>query len=156
MTNVLPFPTNPVRHLSVRAADRLARRVDAMAARPSRAGVDRIADCLLALEASCFTEPCIVTARNMAREMRVAVVMPGYDRLLTPAEAREVAQVLRAENAFAGAFGTALRLDDVADQAERRLPDGGPFNPRPNGSGRRFLIIALFAAAAFLALRAFT
>jgi hypothetical protein len=156
MTNVLPFPTNPVRHLSVRAADRLARRVDAMTARPSRAGVDRIADCLLALETSCFTEPCIATARNMAREMRVAVVMPGYDRLLTPAEAHEVAQVLRAENAFAGAFGTALRLDDVADEAERRPPEGGPLNPHPNGSGRRFLIIALFAAAAFLALRAFT
>ncbi|MCG2662891.1 hypothetical protein [Brevundimonas sp.] len=155
MTNVLPFPTNPVRHLSVRAADRLARRVDAMTARPSRPGVDRIADCLLALEASCFTEPCIATARNMAREMRVAVVMPGYDRLLTPDEAREVAQVLRAENAFAGAFGTARRLDDVADQAERRRPDGGPLNPRPNGSGRRFLILALLAAAAVAALRAF-
>ena len=156
MNNVLPFPTNPVRHLSVRAADQRTRRVDAMAAWPSRADVDRIADCLLALEASCFTEPCIATARNMAREMRVAVFTLGYDRLLTPAEAHEVAQVLRAENAFAGAFGTALRLDDVAAQAERRRPDGGPLNPRPNGSGRRFLIIALFATAAFLALRAFT
>lgn len=155
MTNVLPFPTNPVRHLSLRSARRLAYRVDSVVARSSRAGVDRVADCLLALEASCYAEPCILSARNMARQMRVAVVMPGYDRLLTPDEARAVAHALRADNAFAGAFGTALRLDNVADEAERRRPDGGPLDPRPNHTGARFIILAILIATAVLALRAF-
>ncbi|WP_404419167.1 hypothetical protein [Brevundimonas vesicularis] len=155
MSNVLPFPTNPVRHLSAGSTLRLAQRVDAMVARSVRPGVDRVADCVLAMEASCYTEPCIVAARNIARETRIAVVMPGYDRLLTSDDARAVAHRLRADNAFAGAFGTALRLDQVADEADRRSPDGGPLNPRPNKTGARFLIVATLIAAAICALRAF-
>lgn len=155
MTNVLPFPTNPVRHLSFGSTQRLAHRVDAVVARSIRPGVDRVADCVLALEASGLHEPCILAARNIAREMRVAVVMPGYDRLLTPTEARDVADTLRADNAIAGGWSTALRLDQVADEADRRPPNGGPLNPRPNHTGARFIILAILIATAVLALRAF-
>ena len=157
MSNVLHFPaapTNPVR-LSRRSAARLARRVDGAVERYARPGVDRVADCVLALEASCHADPCILPARNLSRQGRVAVVMPGYDRLLTPDDARAVALRLRLDNAFAGAWAVALRLDDVADQAERRSPDGGPLDPRPNRTGARFLILATLIAAAVLALRAF-
>lgn len=151
MTNVLPFPsaTNPVRQpLSLPAFARLSARVDALAARSTRAGVDRVADCVLALEAACWAEPCILPQRGMGGAPHVAVVMPGYDRCLSPAEARDVAQVLRADNAFAGALGVALRLDRVADEAERRDPRGGPLNPEPRGTGRRFLILAAAIVAA--------
>jgi hypothetical protein len=155
MTNVLPYPTNPVRHLSLGSTLRLAHRVDAVVARSARPGVDRVADCVLALEASCLHDPCILAARNVAREMRVAVVMPGYDRLLTPTEARAVANALRADNSIAGGWMTAFRLDTAADQADRRPPNGGPLDPRPNGAGGRFLILAILIATAVLALRAF-
>ncbi|WP_292045834.1 MULTISPECIES: hypothetical protein [unclassified Brevundimonas] len=141
--------------LSSKSTLRLAHRIDAAVSRSARPGLDRVADCILALEASCYTEPCILSARNIARERRVAVVLPGYDRLLTSDEARAVAHRLRADNAFAGAFGAALRLDDVADEAERRDPAGGPLAPRPNNTGARVLIIAILIASALLALRAF-
>lgn len=154
MADILPFPTNPVRRLSDRASARLLHRVDAVSSKPPRsAGVDRVADCLLALEAACWAEPCIVPSRTLTRTLRVAVVLPGYDGVLTSAEAREVAQVLRAENAYAGALGTALRLDDVASQTDRRGSDGGPLERGPNGSGGQFLIIALLCAAAYAAWR---
>lgn len=156
MTNVLPFPTNPVRHaLSIPAFRRLSRRVDAVAARPSRAGVDRIADTLLALEAACWAEPCILPQRGAAGGRFVAVVLPGHDGRLTPSEARDVAAALRADNAFAGALGVAFRLDQVADEAERRDDRGGPLSPQPNRTGGRTLIVLILIAAAVLGLHAF-
>ena len=152
MTNVLPFPSHPTNRVrqppSLPAFRRLAERVDALATRSSRAGVDRVADCVLALEAACWAEPCILPQRGMGGAPHVAVVMPGYDRRLSPAEARDAARVLRADNAFAGALGVAFRLDQVADEAERRSPHGGPLDPRPNGTGRRFLILAAVIVAA--------
>lgn len=158
MSNVLPFPSSPtnlVRRLSPPAAARLARRVDALAERPASAGVDPVADCLLALESTCWAEPCVCPHRSLSRQGRVAVVMPGYDRLLTPDQARDVAAGLRADNAFAGALGLALRFDQAADQAERRRPNDGPLRGRPGGSGGRTLIAVLLLATALLALRAF-
>ena len=160
MTNVLPFPTNPVRHaLSIPAFRRLSHRVDVVAARPTRAGVDRIADTLLALEAACWAEPCILPQRGPAGGRFIAVVLPGHDGRLTPSEARDVAAALRADNAFAGALGVAVRLDQVADEAERhdnRTPlNRTPLNRTPRGSGGRTLIAILLLASALLALRAF-
>ncbi len=158
MSNVLPCPepTNPVRRLSAVSTRRLAQRVDAVVARSSRPGVDRVADCVLAMEASAFAVPTILPARNLSRQARVAVVLPGYDRLLTPDDARAAADALRADNAIAGGWMTAFRLDKAADEAERRDPAGGPLDPRPNRTGARFLILAILIAAAVLALRAFT
>jgi len=152
MTNVLPFPSHPTNRvrqpLSFPAFERLSARVDALTARSSRAGVDRVADCVLALEAACWTDPCILAQRGMGGAPHVAVVMPGYDRCLSPADARTVAETLRADNAFAGALCVALRLDQVADEAERRSPHGGPLGPNPHGTGRRFLVLAAVIAAA--------
>lgn len=161
MPNALPClePTNPVR-LTLPSARRLAQRVDAVVARSGRAGVDRVGDCVLAMEAIAFTAPTILTMRNVARQMRVAVVLPGYDRLLTPSDARSVANALRADNAIAGGWMTAFRLDDAADKAERRDPTNGPLDPRgdgprPNKTGARFLTVAIVIAATVILLRVF-
>lgn len=154
MADILPFPTNPVRHpFKIPAFHRLARRIDAQAARPARAGVDRVADCLMALETGCWFEPCILPQRGAAGGQFVAIVLPGYEGRLTPAEARDVAAALRADNAFAGALGVAVRLDQVADEAERH--DNRTPLRQPRGSGGRTLILTILIASALLALRAF-
>lgn len=155
MADILPFPTNPVCHpFKIPAFDRLARRIDAQAARPARTGVDRVADCLLALEAGCWFEPCILPQRGAAGGQFVAIVLPGYKGRLTPAEARDVAAALRADNAYPGALGVAVRLDRVADEAERH-DNRTPLNRTPRGSGGRTLIAILLLASALLALRVF-
>ncbi|WP_438852631.1 hypothetical protein [Brevundimonas nasdae] len=154
MSNVLPFPaqpTNRVRQsprdpsgvLSSRAMTRLADRI----ATPFRAAPDRVADCLLALEAAPWAEPSIRVQRDLTGTPSVAVTLPGYADRLTPAQARDAAAALQADNAFAGASGLAFRLVQAADDAERRPTGGGPLNPRPNFTGRRFLIVAFLIAA---------
>ena len=145
MSTVLPFPTNPVRH--PRIGQPTARRVGLRfaAATPGHGATDRIAECLIALEAACYFEPCVALHKG-----RIALTTVGYDRLLNPAEARLVAYGLRTDNAFIGADAVARALEQAADQAEQPRPQ-----PAPHGSGRRFLIIALIAAAAVVALRAF-
>lgn len=106
-----------------------------------------VIDLLAAVEAMPWNMPRVVAVRGLDRVVRVHAVVPQVAAVMTPEQARGAADVVDAEQAFAGcgAVSAALRAAaDAADAGAAFVPDRRP------ARGDRLFVAAAGALAAVI------
>lgn len=107
---------------------------------PTPPAPPQVIDLLAAVEAMPWNQPRVVAVRGLDRVVRVHAVVPQVEAVMTPEQARDAADVVDAENAFAGSGEVSRALRAAADAADA----GAAFVParRPGRRDRMFVAVA--------------